>query len=76
MITTEAEYEQVRAITDAISRSARFRELHNRSIGYGAELNESEEAEWQTMLADFSEKCDAQAAFKQATMDRICGQLA
>lgn len=76
-ITTQAQYDEVKSITDTInSRGSRFRELQNRSLGYGDALNQCEEAEWQLMLADYTEKCDALAAYNATTMARVVGSLA
>lgn len=76
-ITTQAQFDEVKAQAAAInSRGSRFRELESRALGYGDELNNEERAEWESMLADYAEKCRAMEDFNKPAMARVLGSLA
>ena len=76
-ITTQPQFDELKAQTAAInSRGSRFRELESRALGYGDELNNEERAEWESMLADYAEKCRAMEEFNKPAMARVVGALA
>lgn len=76
IITNQAQYDEVNAKAAEINcRGSRFRELQSRSMGLGAELSESEKAEWEAILAEYSELCAAMRAYNEPAMDRAISSL-